>query len=171
MTALVERSHSKTHTFCLTCGEATITLEDIAILWGLPIDGQAITGGNCNKPQNVWQYICQCLLGFRPIVEDIEGNKLKVLHLHDYLSIPLPVDATEDANVQCARGLLYMLFRGLLFSDSRNKVSLHYLLHLEDFKACGTLSWGSGVLAYLYRCMCIASKGEAKAICGPLILL
>lgn len=171
VTALVKSWRSETHTFHLTCGEATITLEDVAILWGLPIDGEAITDENCNKSQNMWQDLCQRLLGFRHVVEDIEGNKLKVRHLHEYLSIPLPADATKDANVQRARGLLLMLFGGLLFSDrSGNKVSLRYLLHLEDFKACGTLSWGSGVLAYLYRCMCVALKGEAKEICGPLVL-
>lgn len=170
--ALVERWRSETHTFHLTCGEATITLEDVAILWGLLIDGEAITGRNCNKSKNMWQDLCQRLLGFRPVVEDIEGNKLKVRHLHEYLSIPLLVDATEDANVQRACGLLLMLFGGLLFSDrSGNKVSLRYLLHLEDFKVYGILNWGSGVLAYLYRCMCVASKGEAKEICGPLVLL
>lgn len=39
ITALIERWRPKTHTFHLSCVEATVTLEDVALLWGLPIDG------------------------------------------------------------------------------------------------------------------------------------
>ena len=44
ITALVERWRSKTNTFHLPCGEATVTLEDVAYIYGLPIDGPAVTG-------------------------------------------------------------------------------------------------------------------------------
>ncbi|KAK5803771.1 hypothetical protein PVK06_031420 [Gossypium arboreum] len=41
---LVERWRSETHTFHLPCGECTITLEDVALQLGLPIDGSAVKG-------------------------------------------------------------------------------------------------------------------------------
>ncbi|MFQ6654519.1 hypothetical protein Gotur_025471, partial [Gossypium turneri] len=42
--ALVKRWRPETHTFHLPCGECTVTLEDVALQLGLPIDGNAVTG-------------------------------------------------------------------------------------------------------------------------------
>ncbi|KAD4981974.1 hypothetical protein E3N88_18645 [Mikania micrantha] len=42
--ALVERWRPETNTFHLPFGEATVTLEDVNVLWGLPIEGVALTG-------------------------------------------------------------------------------------------------------------------------------
>lgn len=44
LTALVDRWRPETHTFHLPCGELTVTLEDVAIILALPIQGRAVTG-------------------------------------------------------------------------------------------------------------------------------
>ncbi|RWR83921.1 serine/threonine-protein phosphatase 7 long form [Cinnamomum micranthum f. kanehirae] len=41
--ALVERWRPKTNTFHFNFGEATITMEDVAYIYGLPIDGRLVT--------------------------------------------------------------------------------------------------------------------------------
>ncbi|KAJ1700775.1 hypothetical protein LUZ63_000554 [Rhynchospora breviuscula] len=43
ISALVERWHQETHTFHFPVGEMTVTLQDVAVLLGLPIDGKALS--------------------------------------------------------------------------------------------------------------------------------
>ncbi|MFQ6652446.1 hypothetical protein Gotur_024307 [Gossypium turneri] len=44
LSALVEQWRPETHTFHFTCGECMVTLEDVAMQLGLPIDGSPVTG-------------------------------------------------------------------------------------------------------------------------------
>ncbi|KAI3457285.1 hypothetical protein Pfo_013948 [Paulownia fortunei] len=39
ITVLVERWRPETHTFYFRIGEVTVTLQDVAVIWGLPVDG------------------------------------------------------------------------------------------------------------------------------------
>ncbi|MFQ6629258.1 hypothetical protein Gotur_008095 [Gossypium turneri] len=44
ISALIERWRPEMHTFHLPCEECTITLEDVNLQLGLPVDGYAVTG-------------------------------------------------------------------------------------------------------------------------------
>ncbi|MFQ6671032.1 hypothetical protein Gotur_035708 [Gossypium turneri] len=44
ISVLVERWRPETHTFHLPCRECTITLEDVNLQLGLPVDGYSVTG-------------------------------------------------------------------------------------------------------------------------------
>ncbi|MFQ6640189.1 hypothetical protein Gotur_017021, partial [Gossypium turneri] len=59
----------------------------------------------------------------------------------------------------------------LVLDLSRNLVHLRWLLKLVNFRAAGKLSWGSIVLATLYREMCEATKPNKAKIRGCLSLL
>ncbi|KAH1090926.1 hypothetical protein J1N35_018183 [Gossypium stocksii] len=61
--ALVERWRPETHTFHLPCGECTVTLEDVALQLGLPIDGNAVMGVSSISRSGA---LCYELLGRSP---------------------------------------------------------------------------------------------------------
>ncbi|XP_012848924.1 PREDICTED: serine/threonine-protein phosphatase 7 long form homolog isoform X1 [Erythranthe guttata] len=171
ITALVERWRPETHTFHLPVGETTVTLQDISVLWGLPVDGDPITGVDTNRSMDEWQDICNELLGFRPPPEDFDRGRLKIRCLQERFKT-LPDGASEDTVKFYARAYILQLLGGQLLSDmSNNKVKLMYLPLLRDFEAAGRMSWGGAVLACLYRALCRATKPETSDICGPLVLL
>ncbi|XP_020245112.1 serine/threonine-protein phosphatase 7 long form homolog [Asparagus officinalis] len=73
---------------------------------------------------------------------------------------------------QYARAYILHMIGTLLFPDSsKHKVHLRWLPLLEDFDVCGTLSWGSAVLAYLYREMSKVALMQNKELKGCLTLL
>ncbi|KAL8514084.1 hypothetical protein ACS0TY_013265 [Phlomoides rotata] len=42
ITALVERWRPEAHTFYFPVGEATVTSQDVAVIWGLSIEGEPV---------------------------------------------------------------------------------------------------------------------------------
>ncbi|MBA0880782.1 hypothetical protein Goshw_020116 [Gossypium schwendimanii] len=59
----------------------------------------------------------------------------------------------------------------LMLDLSRNLVHLRWLLKLVDFRAAGKLSWGSTMLATLYREMCrVTPPNKAKIEGCPSLL-
>jgi len=44
LTKLLERWRTETHTFHFSLGETIVTLEDVELILGLPIDGEVVTG-------------------------------------------------------------------------------------------------------------------------------
>ncbi|MFQ6657701.1 hypothetical protein Gotur_027267, partial [Gossypium turneri] len=59
----------------------------------------------------------------------------------------------------------------MMLDLSRNLIHLRWLLKLVDFRAADELSWGSAVLATLYREMCGGTKPNKAKIEGCLSLL
>ena len=71
--------------FHLPIGEVTVTLQDVDVMWGLKIDGEAVTG----KEQK-WEYqqkreTCQRLLGCSPNPEHFKRAQLKLRFLREML--------------------------------------------------------------------------------------
>ncbi|KAL9691657.1 hypothetical protein QQ045_012082 [Rhodiola kirilowii] len=90
MTALVERWRSETHIFHLRNGEMTITLEDVGVLTGLPIEGRAVT---IDHEVDDYAPLCEQLL--RVVPE--RGNRdttVRRTWFRDHLHT-LPAEATE----------------------------------------------------------------------------
>ncbi|KAL8489494.1 hypothetical protein ACS0TY_025406 [Phlomoides rotata] len=175
ITALVERWHPETHTFHFPVGEVTVTLQDVAIIWGLYVEGEPVI---CAEPQHTkrqWREYCDQMLGFHPqegemrTTTSILMSALRERMLH----MPAIHDQTPQEDVdKYARGCALLLLGTLMMPDtSRCAVSLLYLHFLEDVTTAHNYSWGSAVLARLYRELCTASQSGAKPIGGAMSLL
>ncbi|KAK9135433.1 hypothetical protein Syun_014763 [Stephania yunnanensis] len=167
ITALVERWGPETHTFHFPIGEMTITLQDVQIILGLPVDGLPITG----RVEQDYNALCLIQLGFPFPENNRTGGRIRIRQLSRWFP-NLPQDA-DDVEVQrYARAYILQLLGGTLFADkSNNLVHITYLQFLEDFEAAGQYSWGSATLAHLYRQLCLAANIDGAEIAGPIILL
>ncbi|KAF7826509.1 serine/threonine-protein phosphatase 7 long form-like protein [Senna tora] len=148
VTALIMWWWTETHTFrmAIGIGETTITLEDVAIQLGLPIDGKE----DVDSTNHNWAQLCQELLGKTPEERDLEDEELH----------------------QIVQAYILRLIGGFLMPDtSGNKVSLICLPLLRNLEEAGRYSWGSAVLAYLFHEMCEATRWDCEKMGGCAHLL
>ncbi|KAK4387203.1 Serine/threonine-protein phosphatase 7 long form [Sesamum angolense] len=132
ITALVERWRPETHTFHFSVGEATVTLQDISIIWALPIEGNLITGVDIKWTTQQWQNYCHQWLGFRPNENAFKRSRIKLSALLDWLLNNTCDDESPfDAVLQEACVCVMCIIGGILCPDATgNTVSL-YLRHME----------------------------------------
>ncbi|MBA0799765.1 hypothetical protein Gohar_010259 [Gossypium harknessii] len=71
--SLVERWRLETHTFHLPYGECTITLEDVSLQLGLPINGEVVTRLVLSVD---WSATCEQLLG--KVLNKFRGSQIKM---------------------------------------------------------------------------------------------
>ncbi|KAL9681497.1 hypothetical protein QQ045_013282 [Rhodiola kirilowii] len=167
ITALVERWRPETHTFHFNGGEATITLQDVALLTGLPTEGRPVTG----HAHRTWHPICMRLLGDMPTCHKGSPGLAKKVWFTENMSI-IPDDADEETLKRYARAYILQLLGLTLFSElSGSSVPLHFLPLLEDLDSVRHYSWGSAALAYLYSMLCKASKSGKCQIGGAVLIL
>jgi hypothetical protein len=169
LTALIERWRPETHSFHLRPGEMTVTLQDVEVILGLPVEGEAVTGSSDLKDI---EQLCTRLLGKAPSKNnnDLQGQKVTMKWLGQFDGQIEEGDG-EEVVKQKARGFLLSMLGGTIFVDHTGTlVNLCWLPLLEDFEKAGRYSWGSGTLAALYNGLChVATKG--KEATGAMILL
>ncbi|XP_057548218.1 serine/threonine-protein phosphatase 7 long form homolog [Amaranthus tricolor] len=149
------------------------TLQDVAVILGLAIEGQAVIG----HEEGHWPNLVHKLLGVRPENPQdptkpkiITGSSLKLTWLREHFSV-LEDDADDVTVERHACAYILYLFGCIMFPDkSGDSVQLMYLPQLGDLEWVDEYSWGSATLAYLYRNLCRASREDAKDIGGCLLL-
>ncbi|XP_059301945.1 protein MAIN-LIKE 1-like [Lycium ferocissimum] len=173
---MVERWRSETHTFHLRTDEATITLQDVEVLFGLRVDGEPLY--TQYEPPHGSTSLTE-LTRLTHFVPGAEGqmsgqSRVQISALCTYLEALPPVKDRTQQDVVDRHAHLYLLiiFEGILFPNSSGAfVSLRYLVFLEHLDRLRDYSWSGAVLAYLYRCLCRASIGVVSDVCGFFALL
>ncbi|XP_074346539.1 serine/threonine-protein phosphatase 7 long form homolog [Apium graveolens] len=173
ISALVERWRPETHTFHLPMGEVTITLQDVGVLLGLPIDGDAVISDITPGPNMSWHSYVAELFGRDPDPKrDMNGSRVRLSFITSCAPARLPQDASaDDIRFQVLCYLVH-LFGGVLFTDHSGGLFRPMFLHfIRDLDRCGDYAWGAAVLAYLYRELCKTSKKDVDEVAGCLLLL
>ncbi|XP_059285764.1 protein MAIN-LIKE 2-like [Lycium ferocissimum] len=153
-----------------------ITLQDVEVLFGLRVDGEPLYTRYEPPPGQTWVTELTRLTHFVPnAAAQISGQSwVQLSALCIYLEGLDPiVDGTQQDDVdRHDRLYLLIIFGGILFLNSSGAfVSLRYLVFLEHLDCLGDYSWGGAVLVYLYRCLCRASIGAVRDVCGFFALL
>ncbi|KAG8491605.1 hypothetical protein CXB51_014781 [Gossypium anomalum] len=108
ISALVKRWRPETHTFHLPCGECTVTLEDVALQLGLPIDGSPVTGhllDNATEEELMCAaraYIMHIIGGV--LMPDANNNRVHIMYL------PLLTDLHNVRSYSWGSAVLTMLY-------------------------------------------------------------
>ena len=130
---LVERWRPETYTFHLPHGEMSITLQDVEVISGLPIDGEVLVR---LIGKGDWSLLCEELLGFGVSVNDkktLVKQRILISRLVEPIAEPLPHDATEIQIHQYAQCYILALLGDKIFMDkSRDKVHLMFLEFFMD---------------------------------------
>uniref|UniRef100_A0A2N9HZB3 Aminotransferase-like plant mobile domain-containing protein n=1 Tax=Fagus sylvatica TaxID=28930 RepID=A0A2N9HZB3_FAGSY len=130
ITALVERWRRETHTFHMPHGEMTITLQDVEVLLGLPVDGRPLVASPIVEPAE----LCRQLLGVTTTEEALDGSRISLPWLSRQFQAPITAETNEQTVQQYARFYMLSLLGGNIFVDkSNNKVHVVWLQFLEDF--------------------------------------
>nr|XP_025702998.1 serine/threonine-protein phosphatase 7 long form homolog [Arachis hypogaea] len=167
--ALIERWHPDTHTFHLPIGECAVSLEDVALILGLPTDGLPVTGMTMSSFPAL-EAECLHQFGVAPSKSECRGCCIKLTWLRD---LKENIQLTDEISIQRYVKCHIMLLIGTILFGDKSGAGVHwkFLPLLRDFASIGQYSWGSACLAHLYRVLCRASRYNCKEMGGPITLL
>ena len=147
LSALVERWRQETHTFHLPMGGVTVTLQDVAVLLGRPIDGHALISDCIPEPSTSWKDMVASIFGQAPEDSRINGSRIQMSFFRGLTPGRSDDGASAEEVLLHTRVYLVDLIGGILFTDhSGGYIHPMYLLFLRDLDHCGEYAWGAAVL-------------------------
>ncbi|XP_061372528.1 serine/threonine-protein phosphatase 7 long form homolog [Gastrolobium bilobum] len=171
ISALVERWRPETHTFHMSQGEMTITLQDVAAILGLPTEGKVVSGATTMD----WQEVCNHVFGNGPNenTELTSGNVRLSYFDRVYAHWRAVADNPHNAIYYTKAHIARMIGGWLLCDRSGGSVAgCRYIpLLAGEFQDIGSYSWGSAVLAHLFRQLCECTDVDRSDIGGCTTLL
>ncbi|XXG76591.1 hypothetical protein AAC387_Pa08g0904 [Persea americana] len=158
ITPLIEKWHPETNSFHLPSGEATITLEDVAYIYGLPVDNPVVTGRTFSGrfAELVRQELLRITLQKKL---DYVGITIKFKWLEDNFKPSVwktkKKKKNKDDGIRATRAYLFFLVAGQIFTQTSGARGPAYLLEL--FKEFTPYVWAPVCLANLYRMLAKAT--------------
>ncbi|XP_040930040.1 serine/threonine-protein phosphatase 7 long form homolog [Gossypium hirsutum] len=146
ISALVKRWRPETHTFHLPCGECTVTLEDVALQFGLPIDRNAVMGVSAIAESAA---LCYSLLRASPGDDESNFSELKFTWLKANFE-HLSVNAIEEELIWGST-VLAMLYHKLCRTTKPNAVDIGGCLVLLQSWAFYRMSFLASFIWMPYR--------------------
>lgn len=172
ITALVERWRPETNTFHFTFGEMTVTLEDVYMLTGLPVVGEAVTVLEDMAMKNSWLYNWHDpTLSLEERERGWDRGGVKLSFLREHYSVCPDKEDRELLEIY-TRGYVFYLCGAILFpTKSNNVVHPRFIPLLGDSSKIYRYAWGAGALAYLYKNLWEASDKNCMSISGCMTIL
>ncbi|KAJ4747278.1 Serine/threonine-protein phosphatase 7 long form-like protein [Rhynchospora pubera] len=178
--AMVEFWRPETHTFHFPVGEMTVTLQDVAFLYGLRSTGIPVrsnTRGPWEEKIHANLYPHEDLGEWHRERSSrkgdvVVGNNIKLKWLWQNCGVAPQADAPGEELDRYTRAVALELFGTLMFPDiSQNSVPAYYLeLVSGNLNEVPDFNWGGATLACLYRALDRASM-RFKVVTGPWMLL
>ncbi|XLU97815.1 hypothetical protein S245_012155, partial [Arachis hypogaea] len=167
--ALIERWRPETHSFHFSVSECAVTLEDVALIYGLSTNDLPVTGPTLSSYEAL-EAECLDQFGVAPRQADCRGSFIKLTWFRALKDRLVLVDDIQiHRYVKCH---IMLLFGTVMFGDKSGAgVHWKFLPLLRNFAGIIQFSWGSACLAHLYRALCRATRVDCKEIDGPLTLL
>ncbi|XP_021744410.1 protein MAIN-LIKE 1-like [Chenopodium quinoa] len=172
ISAFVERWQPDTNTFHMPFGEITIMLHDMYHILGLRVDGSMVS---TTPSTDVLRDACSITMDMTAEELNEKGGTKTVWQGSGVLTERI-MESTLEAQRPFSvhyRAYLWLVLGGCLFLDKSGNCthpsSLNELF-VEDVQI-SEYSWGSAVLAYMYRQLGTASRKDANSIAGCLTLL
>ncbi|MQM15666.1 hypothetical protein Taro_048613 [Colocasia esculenta] len=181
--ALKERWDPKCHTFLFPLGHMIPTLEDVARITGLRVDGQAVTGVTYTS----YQEQAERLLGLEVTRERSslvrrtglqaslgvanarhrtgEGQVDYMARLTEDARAALTEEEGETADRDLRRFLILVIGK-LILGTRGDPISCRCLPLLEDLYGVDSYAWGAALLAHLFDSLGTSSREMGVAGCG-----
>ncbi|XP_074337378.1 serine/threonine-protein phosphatase 7 long form homolog [Apium graveolens] len=141
---------------------------DVGVLFGLPVDGDAVISDVTPSPDMSWRSYVAELFGRDPDPKrDMNGSRVRLSFIASCALARLPQDVSADDIQFQVLCYLVHLFGGVLFTDHSGGLFHPIFLHfIRDLDSCGDYAYGAAVLAYLYRELCKTSKMDVDEVAG-----
>ncbi|MQM18045.1 hypothetical protein Taro_051029 [Colocasia esculenta] len=173
--ALRERWEEDCKAFIMPWGHMIPTLEDVAYLTGLPVQGEPVVG---QERSDYYDDIVE-LLGpefvagrRRPIRSILLGSLSEAVGLRGRRRGPLEsldelctgvrgaLDLGDRSEERSIRIFVSYLFERLLFATQSSQMNCKFVLLLRDLAQAGRYAWGAAKLGHLFSLLPSSSRGS-----------
>ncbi|XP_024630198.1 protein MAIN-LIKE 1-like [Medicago truncatula] len=164
--AFVGRWHEETSSFQLPFGEMKVTLDDVASLLHIPIDGMLLSHGSISRDEAVeWMelYLGSSTGDALKEVEKTKGAHCRFVYLEEIFK-----DRLKEKSDLAAE---YGVTEEVESDKSQWAVDVVYLKYFRDLDLVAGYSWGVVALAHLYKELNNTTRWNCSQVAGYLTSL